>query len=563
MAQLKQEIVKLLKGAGVEASEDKLENPPQPDFGDVAFTCFDLSKKERRNPNLIAEDIAKNIKIPKGSLIERVEAKGGYVNFFFDWKKTSELMLKEILEKRNSYGSSKIMKGNSFMVEYAQPNTHKGFHIGHLRNICIGESLCHILEFVGNKPVRTSFQGDIGPHVAKCLWGFINLYKCKVPAGVDKGEWLGKVYAEASQKISADEKLEEQLKEVNNKLYSGDMEIKNVWEMTRKWSLDYFDKIYKELGTKFDKFYFESQVEKRAVEISKELLKKGIAQQSEGAIIIDLSKYGLGIFMLLTKEGNPLYNSKDLALAEQEFGDFNIDKCIHVVGSEQAFYFKQLFKVFELVGSSAANKSYHLVYELVTLKEGKMSSRLGTVVLYTQLRDILKEKINKEIEEREFSKAEKEKVTNAIALGALKYGMLHIGSDKTMVFDWEQALRLEGDTGPYLQYAHTRCASILEKAGKWKENFEPDQLAEQEKELIKQLAKFPETVEQAAKELKPHYICTYAFDLATLFSSFYQFCPVIKAEKNTKEFRLSLVQATKTVLANALNLLGIEALEKM
>jgi arginyl-tRNA synthetase len=566
---IQKEISELLRKVDLlrnEKIEDTFEAPPEPKFGDLASNlCFSLSKKLKKSPKQIAEEIAKKIKIPKSSFIKKIEANAGYINFFFNYSKIAKFSLKEILKEKNSYGSSETGKKKRVMVEFAHPNTHKGFHIGHLRNICIGESVSRILEFTEHKVFRTNYQGDIGPHVAKCLWGFINLHKSKSPKK-NRGDWLGQVYAEAARKFNEDEKVKQEVMEINKKLYERDKEYLKLWKMTRKWSLDYFDDIYKELGTKFDKLYFEAGVEKRAIEISKELLKKGIAKLSEGAIIIDLSKYDLGIYVLLTKEGNPLYESKDLALAEQQFGDFKIDRCIHVVGAEQKFYFQQLFKVFELIGSPGAGKSDHLVYELVTLKKGKMSSRLGSIILYSQLRDEVLKKTLKEIEKRNPKTSKKEKIELAkkIGFGALKYGMLRMSGDKLLVFDMGEALQLEGNTGPYLQYAHTRCDGILKKAKRWKEKFENENSSKEEKKIIKKLIEFPDVVEQALRDFRPHYICNYAYELANIFSEFYHACPVLKAEtQKLRDFRLTLVKATKTTLKNSLNLLGIETPKKM
>jgi arginyl-tRNA synthetase len=566
---IRHEIIELLKQSDLLKDEnigETLETPPQPEFGDLASRiCFSLPQKLKKSPNDIANEIVKKIKIPKDSLISKVETKACYINFFFNYSRIAKVVLKTILKEKDSYGCSDVGKKKIIMVEFAHPNTHKGFHIGHLRNISIGESISRILDFTGHKVFRTNYQGDIGPHVAKALWGFINLYKCKAPKE-NKGEWIGEVYTEVNKKFSDDEIVNKEVLEINNRLYSGDKKIIKLWKMTRKWSLDDFEKIYRQLGTKFDKYYFESQVEKRAVEISKELLEKGIAQQSEGAIIIDLSKYNLSTFVLLTREGNPVYESKDLALAERQFGDFKLDRCIHVVGSEQKLYFQQLFKVFELIDSPGAGKSYHLVYELVNLKTGKMSSRLGSVVLYTQLRDKILKKIQKEIEKRnsKLSKKEKQSLAEKIAVGALKYGMLSMGCDKLLIFDWEKALMLEGNTGPYLQYAHTRCNGILNKAKKWKENFVNENLTCEEEKIVKKLSEFSDVVKQALRDFRPHYLCNYAYDLATTFSEFYHLCPVLKAEnKKLRDFRLSLVKATKITLKNCLTLLGIDTPEKM
>jgi arginyl-tRNA synthetase len=566
---IQNEISKILSNISFIKNEniiETLEVPPQPDFGDLASSiCFSLAKKLKKPPQKIAEDIVGKIKIPKNSLITDIQVKAGYINFFLDYSKITKITLKKIFKEKNSYGSSNLGKRKKIMVEFAHPNTHKGFHIGHLRNICLGESVCRLLEFTGHKVIRSNYQGDIGPHVAKCLWGFIHLHKLKKPKK-NLGEWLGKIYPKVNKYFSEDEKVNKEVMEINNQLYKRDKKIVKIWKLTRKWSLEYFDKIYKELGTRFDRLYFESEVEKRAVQFSKELLKNGIAKLSDGAIIIDLSKYDLGIFVLLTSAGNPLYESKELALAEKQFSEYKLDRCIHVVASEQKYYFKQVFKVFDLIKSLASGKSFHLVYELVTLKQTKMSSRLGTIVLYNELKDEILKKTLMEVEKRnpKMSKKKKEKLAKTIGIGALKYGMLNISCDKLLVFDWEEALQLEGNTGPYIQYAHTRCNGILKKAKSWKKNIVNKDLCKEETKLVKKLMNFSEVVERTVRDFSPHYICNYSFELANTFSEFYHACPVLKAEtKNLRNFRLSLVNATKITLKNCLELLGIETPEKM
>lgn len=555
---LEQEVIELLEAAGIK-NVVNVEVPPQEDFGDLAFPCFDQAKEQKKNPQMIAEDIAKKIKLPKLSLISKVEAKGGYVNFFFNYEKLAKIVLKEIILKKEKYGQS-AGKKETIMVEFAHPNTHKGLHIGHFRNICLGESLCRLLEFTGHNVYRTNYQGDIGPHIAKALWAFINLYNGEAPEGKNKAEWLGELYAETEKKMEV-EKVANEVAEINKKLYEGDKEIVKLWQMTRKWSLDYFDGIYQELGTKFDKLYFESQVGKKGMKIAEDILKKDIAKESEGAVIMNLEEYGLGIFVLVSKDKTPLYPVKDLELAELQFKDFKIERCIHVVSTDQNLYFKQLFKTFELIESPAAGNSYHLSYELVTLKDGKMASRLGNVVLYTQLRDKVAEKVLGEMKERKMK--DKEKIAKAVGIGAMKYGMLKVSPEKVIFFDWEEVLKLEGNTAPYLQYAHTRCSGILGKSKKLKPVYAVKELTDYEKKLVKLLARFPKLIEQASNELRPNYICNYLYELAVAFNNFYENCPVIKAEKKLKDFRLNLVKSTQIVLKNSLSLIGIEALEKM
>jgi arginyl-tRNA synthetase len=557
----KKEVIKVLESIGIKGAENFLEVPVHPEFGDLAFACFEFAKVEKRNPNEIAEGLVKRIKLPKGSFISKIEQRGGYVNFFFDYVKVSEVVLKEVLSKKEEYGRSDIGKGKRILVEFAHPNTHKGLHIGHFRNICLGESLCKLLEFTSHKVFRVNYQGDVGPHIAKALWAFINLYNCKVPKEKNKAEWLGELYAETEKRME-DEKVAGEVAGINKKLYEGDKEILKLWKETRKWSLDYFDEIYKELGTRFDRFYFESEVGNKGLEISEDIAKRGIAKESEGAIIVNLEKYGLGIFVLVSKDKTPLYPAKDLELAELQFKEFKFDKCIHVVSTEQNLYFKQLFKTLELMKSPAANKKYHLSYELVTLKEGKMASRLGNVVLYKKLRDKMIEKVLEEMKDREME--DKDKIAKSVGIGAMKYGMLKVSPEKVIFFDWEEALRLEGNTGPYLQYAFTRCSGILRKSKKWKSVYKVKELNEHEIALVKSLSRFSQLVEQSSNELKPNHVCNYVYDLATAFNNFYENCPVMKAEnEQLKNFRLTLVDATRTVLKTALNLIGIEAVEKM
>jgi len=486
---LENEVLDLLKQAEVIAKEDELEKSPQEEFGDLAFPCFNLAKVKKMNPNEIAKEISNKIEIPKDSFIKKIEVRGPYVNFYYNYSELSKLLLEKIFKEKNNYGSSNVGERKKVMVEFCHANTHKGFHIGHFRNICIGESLSRILEFTGHKVIRVNYQGDIGPHVAKCLWGVLKLYKGKHPEE-NKGEWLGKVYAEANKKVGTNKKLEKEVDEINKKIYAGDKELTKLWKETRKWNLEDFDKIYKELDTKFDRLYFESEVEKRGLQISKTLVKRGIAKISEGAMVIYLEKFGLGVIVLVTKGNTPLYGAKDLGLAENQFYDFNPDKIIHVVGAEQKLYFKQLFKIFELIKSPAANKSYHLVYDLVNLKEGKISSRLGTIVLYSELRDKVKEKVLEEIQKRNPKPTKKEDLTNIIAIGSMKYGMLKISPEKLITFDWKEALNLEGNTGSYLQYTHTRASSILKKSGKWEPSFSIKKLNDEEKRLIKTFSEF-------------------------------------------------------------------------
>ena len=543
--------------------ESFLSVPKDPKFGDLSLPAFPLARKGQ-DPAKLASDLWSKMK-PSG-LVSDIRTEGPYINFYADWQQGAAQCIKEVLKSGPKYGHWP-KAGSKFMVEYAQPNPLKAFHIGHVRNIALGEALSRILEASGAHVVRANYQGDVGPHVAKCLWGFIKLHK-KTPPKKGQGIWLGEVYAEANAK-SSEPKVEKEIREIQQKLFEGDKKLVETWQKTRKWSLDYFDEIYADFGAKFNRLYFESEMEKPGKEISHALEKKGIAKLSEGAIVVDMKKENLGVFVLLTQEGLPLYSAKDLALAERQAADYDVDKIIHVVGSEQKHHFRQLFNLLEKTRPSIAKKELHLSYELVTLPEGKMSSRAGTIITYDKLKSELLQRTSKEVSERnpKMKKKDQETLAKSIALGALKYDMVFQSPEKTISFDWDRALDLTGNSAPYIQYTHARACSILERimTEPTRENFDHTLLAlPEEKALVKSICEFPDAVANAASAMRPHFIAQYAHNLAVQFNDFYQKTPVLKANSfETRLARLALVKAFKQTIANALNLLGIEALERM
>ncbi|MBL7206693.1 MAG: arginine--tRNA ligase [Candidatus Aenigmarchaeota archaeon] len=539
-----------------------LEVPPQPEMGDLSLPCFKLAAELQKEPKKIADELAINTNA--SGLVKEIRIAGPYLNFYADWNKLGQLLIEEILKQKDSYGSGK--NTSKFMVEFSHPNTHKAFHIGHMRNISIGESLSRILVFSGSKVVRANYQGDIGPHVAKCIWGFINLYKSKEPKK-DRGRWLGDVYAEASKKMTTDEKIEKEVTEINKKIYAGDKELAVIWKKTRQWSLDYFESIYNDFGAKFDRFYFEAEVEKNALKISEQLLNKKVAKLSDGAIIMDLEKYGLSVWPLVTGNKTPLYSAKDLALAELQIKEYNPDKIIHVVGSEQNLHFRQLIKTLEMTKPKIAEKEYHLSYGLVNLPEGKMKSREGKVILYEDLKSEIFKLTNKITKKNnpKLGKAQLEKLSMDIALGALKYSMISQSPDKVIIFDWERALDFRGNSAPYIQYTYARANSIFRKAkASSVPKYDASLLKDpKERVLLKTMMEFPRIVSDSARDYRPHYVANYAYKLATIFNEFYEAVPVLVDDKDQKNSRLALIGTFQVVMKNALFLLGIEAPEKM
>ena len=552
-----------------------LETPPKLEMGDFSFPCFQFTNPatkdpmwknvehdffKRKNPADIAKHFTDQIndkKLPKE--IQEVKAVGPYVNFFVNKK----LLAQKILKINSNYGKGK-QKGK-ILTEFCHANTHKAFHIGHTRNITLGESISRVLEFQGYRVTRTNFQGDVGMHIAKTLWGLKHLKELNLKTPKDnKGNWLGIVYAKAASAGKESEEITEEINLINQELYSGDKELTKLWKETRQWSIDYFEKIvYPDFGVNFDRFYYESEVEKKGAEIAKALLEKGIAKKSQGAIIMDLRKYNLDIYLILKSDGTPLYSTKDLYLAELQNKEYKPDKILHIVASEQNFYFEQLIKTLEITKPEIGKKEEHVSYELVILPSGKMASREGVVILYEDTIKKITEVAKKNLLSRDknIPKKELEKKAKTIALAAIKYSMISQGPNKTITFNEKEAISFEGNTGPYLQYSYARASSIIKKAKGKKPLTIPENLTKEELQLLSQISKFPNIVENAAKQMNPALIANYSHQLSQNFNEFYHANPVIGSKEEA--FRLKLIDSFRTTLKNALYLLGIDVMEEM
>ncbi len=613
MSLIKAEIIKILNKAGVKG-EFELVVPPKSEMGDFSFACFELAKAEKKNPVEVAKEIVKTVGAGRDlpvQILEKITAIGPYVNFYLNSAAIAEVVLKEVKDK--NFGKSKIGDKKKIMVEFAHPNTHKAFHIGHLRNAITGESMVRILENAGYKVVRANYQGDVGMHIAKCLWGIWHNNFChseersdeeslsqkmlrqrslaaarddKLETIDDKVKFLGEAYVRGSTAFEEDEKVKEEIIEINDKIYSQDKSIKELYKTTRKWSLAYFDKIYKRLGTRFDRLYFESETFKKGKEIVLKFLSKGVFIVGEGgAIVFEGSKYGLHDRVFVNSKGFPTYEAKDLALAELQFKEYKPEMILHLVAKEQTEYFKVMFKSLEFTFPKSKEREKHLEYGWVSLKEGKMSSRTGQVVLGEWLLDEVKNKIAEIMKDNKFS--DKEKVIEKIAIAAVKYSMLKTGVRNDIKFDFNESISLTGDSGPYLLYIVARINSILAKSQNVDCHSEPrlsrgeealpqktlrqrslavardDKKTLLEKSLLLHLSEFSTITKLAAESFDPSKIAKYLLDLAQKFNEFYSQCPILQAEEETQKFRLRLIKEVRQVMERGLYLLGIETVKEM
>ncbi|MFZ2975260.1 MAG: arginine--tRNA ligase [Candidatus Moraniibacteriota bacterium] len=562
---MKQEIQKLiekvLKDLCYEIGEVEVDYPKVETFGDYTTNvAMVLARILKKNPMEVAEGIKNKVESIRQDKIEKVDVvKPGYINFYLS-KEYLQEKVREINEKENKFGNGE-KKQEKIMVEYSQPNTHKEFHIGHLRNVFIGNSLVNVLRKSNGDVVSANYIGDTGTHIAKCLWGITKFYPDENLNNIEnKAEFLGKVYSEAVKAIEENPEYENEFKDLQKKFEKGDEELVELWKKTKQWSLEEFQEIYKELGVNFDVYFWESEEEEAGKKMLSELLKYEFIKESQEAIIADLEKYNLGILVLVRKDGSALYGLKDIPLAIKKFKEYEIDESIVVVDIRQGLYFKQIFKILELIGFK--KKMQHIGYEFVSLKGSEtMSSRKGNIIPAKFLMEKIIEKVRE--------KFPKTKIEKEIGLGALKFFMLKYSAQTNIEFDMDEAVRLDGATGPYVQYAHARICSILEKAknlsfgSNKKENLNL-LIHKKELSLIRELNKFPEILEEISKSYEVHKLPYYAIKLADKFHSFYNDCKVLDEENpELTHARLNLINAVRIVLAEVLRLMGVKAPEKM
>lgn len=547
---LKKYIADALKTIGVESKDIVIEHPAELKNGDYASSvALQYAKQAGMNPRALADKIVAALGTIEG--VARIEIAGpGFINFYL----TAECVGETIEEARteNMWGANATKAGKKIMVEYTDPNPFKEFHIGHLMSNAIGESISRLLQFSGATVFRANYQGDVGPHVAKTIWG---MEQTNMPTWTARE--IGKAYALGAHAYENDVVAKKRIEEINAKVYSGDDETINAYYLIGKTiSLQHFDQLYQTLGTKFDHFFFESATAPRGVAIVK--AHQSVFEESDGAVVYKGEKVGLHTRVFLTSKGLPTYETKDLGLAELKNEVWPSDISITVTASEQKEYFAVVRAAMREIMPAIESRIQHVTHGMMRFAEGKMSSRTGNVVTGESLiSELTEQAIVRATESRADDKAA---LAEQVAVAAVKYQVLKQVAGKDIIFDRERALSLEGDSGPYLQYAHARTHQIVEKATE--QGVSPIYGTAESNDLARLVGRFPEIVEYATELLEPHIVTTYLVELASAFNSWYAQEQILDGTPAAAH-KVALTDAVRKTLKNGLWILGIPAPEKM
>ncbi len=546
-----------------------LEIPKDTKNGDYSFPCFRLAKELKKAPQLIAEDIKEKIEIDK-NIINKVEIAGGYLNFYINTKFLTEEVLREISESEN-YGTSDIGKNKNIVIDYSAPNIAKPFHIGHLRSTVIGAALYNIYKYLGYNVTGVNHLGDYGTQFGKLIEGY-KLWGNEYDIDNDPINELTKIYIRINEKCKEDENVLQACRDNFKKLEDGDETCVTLWKKFRELSLKEFQKVYDLLGSKFDSWNGEAFYSDKMPEIIEILKKSGKLVKSQGAKIIDLEDKGINTPCIIEKtNGSTTYATRDLAAILYRARNYDFDKAIYVTSYEQVLHFKQVFEVAKLLGldEKYTKGLEHVAFGMVLLPTGKMSTREGNIV---KLEELLNEAIlraSKIIEEKNPKLEDKEEIAKKVGIGAVIFNDLANSRVKDEVFDWNQILNFQGETGPYIQYTYVRTQSVIEKSGIKQEELTNKMVNieklndEYSQKIIKLIYEFTDILVEVTKKEEPSILSRYLIELAKAFSVFYNENRIMVEDEELKNSRIYLTYAVGKVLKNGAGLLGIEMPERM
>lgn len=574
MVNFKEEIAKLIaehvEGLEISEIQDMVEIPQDPKMGDYAFPCFKLAKVLRKAPPLIAKGIAESIS--GDSLFEKVEQVNAYVNMFISKEKFVSDVLSEVLTKKDDFGKSDMGGGKTVIVEYSSPNIAKPFHIGHIRSTVIGNSIYKIYDALGYNVVRINHLGDYGTQFGKMICAYRH-WGNKEDVIREPIKTLLSYYTKFHVEVEEHPELDDEAREIFTKLEHGEKEETELWQWFRDESLKEFTRVYDMLGITFDSYAGESFYSDKMPRFVKELKDKGIMEESQGANIVNLEEYGLGIALITKSDGSTLYITRDIAAANYRKETYDFYKNIYVVASQQNLHFQQWKKILSLLGYEWEKDCIHVPFGLVSLEEGTMSTRHGRVVFLEDVLNKAVEKTREIIEEKNpnASSEDIDETAKTVGIGAVIFQELSNNRIKDYVFKWDKVLNFDGETGPYVQYTHARCASVLRKAGEETvsraaalDGLNSEYLcSESAYELAKLLYKFPEVVADAGEKYEPSIVTRHIVDIAQSFNRFYHDEHILTDNEEEKIAKVALVLAAKTALKNGLALLGMKAPERM
>lgn len=565
------ETIKKMAGSDDIAEKDIIvEVPPRPEMGDVAFPMFPYARLLKKPPHLIAAEAARTASEidPAG----RYTAEGPYVNVFAERKSFTARTIGAVLEGKERYGSNLSRKNEKIMVEFSCPNTNKPLHLGHLRNDSIGESISRILEYNGAQVLKVNLINDRGIHICKSMLAYSEFGNGSTPESenLKSDHFVGKYYVEYDKWSKKAPEAEAKAREMLVEWENSNPDVRLLWERMNKWAIDGIKETYAKTGVTFDKIYYESQTYSSGKDEVLRGLDKGVFYRDENNTVwVDLEDINLDRKVLLRGDGTSLYLTQDIGTAIARHNDWPFDTLIYVVASEQQYHFRVLFHILEKLGYEWARNLYHLSYGMVNLPEGKMKSREGKVVDADDLIEELSSLAENEIKskERENDVKDVRQTASSIALGALNYFLLSPSPLKDMVFNPAESLSFNGNTGPYLQYMGARISSILQKYGKETDYSRVDfeKITDDDDwELVKALAGFPQAVKEAGDNLNPSVLANYIYELARSFSKYYHDNPVLNNEDNSvTDARVVLCRAVRQVFRNCFELLGIPYLSSM
>lgn len=557
-----------LRSKGIEESNFTVERPGDFKNGDYATNiALVYSKALKIKPVDFANEVKSFLKGTKG--ISKIEVAGpGFINFFID----SELIKDSIISLSKDIKSTvNVYSGKKVLVEYTDPNPFKIFHIGHLMSNSIGESLSRIIERSGAKVDRANYQGDVGLHVAKAIWGILKIENERPVNSSPISEqvtFISKAYVLGSDKYENDEASKKEIDQLNKVIFEkSDSKINEIYDWGRKVTLEHFEEIYKKLGTKFDHYFFESEVAGLGEKVVRDNIKEGLFEKSEGAIVFKGENHGLHTRVFINQVGLPTYDAKEIGLTKTKFDKINPDLSIVITANEQNDYFKVVLKAISLIYPDIALKTKHISHGMLRFASGKMSSRKGNVITGESLIQTMEEMVRERMIDRDIPAEQKEKIISDIAVGAIKYSILRQTAGSDIIYDFDKSISFEGDSGPYLQYSAVRANSILRKAEEEgikpiadiKEISENVELSNFEKLLFR----LDEVVERAVKNMEPHHITNYLIEIASAFNSYYAHNQIVNKEDKNSAYKVMTVKAFKNVMEEGLRLLGIRVPAKM